>query len=510
MMRRLALVLSLMVLALSLSAAGAVPAPATPPEVGANVSVEQFFDRIPGITYDPQAMVRFLPENVPSWYARWYIMDNAKQSIDTTYFIVEQDIFGHSMLGMLLKKAREGLKIRIMLDARGTKTLTRTFFGQDVMQELGKFPNVVIKTFNPVSKNLLSAFADIRNITASNHDKILMVDDEWVITGGRNISMNYFVDPQDVPTVYRDTDVLIRSKIVAKQTKQAFDEEFGQHSNFRFSGDLLGNWKDMHRELDLAYQCMRRYLLGSGLFKIDPAKFSKDIVAIVDKYNKELSQYKKLPGYASFRPFEGQRPVAARILDKNSKKGFRNDITWNLISFMNCAKEEIIIQNPYVVLTPEMEAAIKRASKRGVRIIIQTNSPMSSDSLLTQAMFIGDWQKILAENPTVRIFAYKLTNKLHSKVFVFDRKVAGVGTYNMDFVSEQINSEQIAVIKSPAFATQVAKRIEQDMANSYEYKVKVEADGKIKTVFGPETHSDPKVLGRLKLLLKLNWLRPLI
>ena len=52
-------------------------------------------------------MVRFLPYNVSAWYARWHILENAKKSIDMTYFIVEQDIFGLSLLGMLMKKAKE-------------------------------------------------------------------------------------------------------------------------------------------------------------------------------------------------------------------------------------------------------------------------------------------------------------------------------------------------------------------------------------------------------------------
>ena len=112
--------------------------------------------------------------------------------------------------------------------------------------------------------------------------------------------------------------------------------------------------------------------------------------------------------------------------------------------------------------------------------------------------------------PKVEIYAYKLTNKLHAKVFVFDRKVAAIGTYNMDPVSEQINSECVALVKSPAFAGQVAHRIEQDMGNSFRYEIKVKADGNVETVFGPESHSDPKVLDRLNLLLKLQWMRPLI
>ncbi len=481
--------------------------------VSANViaqGVEAVFDAMGSGQSDPKARVRFLPANVESWYARWYILDNAKKSIDTTYFIVEQDIFGMSMLGMLMKKAREGVNIRIMVDARGTKGLSRKFLGQDVLQEMAKLKNVQIRVFNPVSTALLSAFEDIRNVTASNHDKILLVDERFLITGGRNISKNYFVDPSDIPTVYRDTDVVIDSGMVAQQAKQAFDEEFTGAGNFKIDKDLLGDIDDMHRHLDIAYQAMRRWMLGSGVTKIDPAKVSKDTAKLLETYNEELQQYKKLTAYASFRLFQGERQYPTKILDKHSIRGFKNDITPNILALMDAAKKEIIIQNPYVVLTPYCEAALQRANDRGVKIIIHTNSPMSSDSLLTQAMFVGDWKKILAKMPNCEIHAYKLTNKLHSKVFVFDRKVAGIGTYNMDYVSEQINSEEIAVVKSPAFAGQVAHRIYEDIKNSFQYKVKVGTDGTVETVFGPETHSDAKVMQRLQWLLKLRWLRPLI
>ncbi|OQA09748.1 MAG: Minor cardiolipin synthase ClsB [bacterium ADurb.Bin374] len=498
----------LVLLVLALVSAGSAQAAKPQPVPSANV--EECFDQMTA-DVDQKALVRFLPENVTSWYARWNIMENAKRSIDTTYFIVEPDIFGKSMLGMLLKKAREGVEIRLMVDARGTKGLARKFFGQDILQELAKFKNVAIRVYNPVSSKLLAAFEDIRKITASNHDKILLVDGEYLITGGRNISMNYFVDPQDVPTVYRDTDVVIRSKLVARQAREAFESEFKSGSNFAIGGDALGNIDDMHRHLDIAYQAMRRFMMGSGFFELkNPEKFSSETRSLVGAVNAELKQYPRLVGYASFRLFQGEHAWPVRLLDKHSRTGFKNEITFNLTALMDSAKREIIIQNPYVVLTPEAEAAIQRANDRGVKIIIQTNSPMSSDSLLTQAMFLGDWRQILKKMPNVQIYAYKLQNKLHSKVFVFDRSVAVVGTYNMDYVSEQINSEEIAVIKSKPFATQVAKRIEEDMRNSHQYQIEVQPDGSIKTLFGPESHSDPKVLDRLKLLMRLNWLRPLI
>lgn len=476
----------------------------------AHADVEKAFQNIKTNAFDPKARVSFMPDNVNSWFARWHILDNAKKSIDITYFIVEQDIFGMSMLGMLYKKAKQGVNIRLMVDARGTKGLTRKLIGQDVLQEMLKFKNVQIRVFNPVHRRLLALFDDLRKITASNHDKIILVDNEYLITGGRNISKNYFVDPHDLETVYRDTDVLIHSNKVANQARLAFDEEFKNGGNFKIYKDLFGNADEMSKHLDLAYNAMRRFITGSGLFKTPIDKVSAKTNKLLAEYNKELATYKSMQHYASFKLFQGQRCYPTRVLDKHSLHGSRNDITANITALMDACEREIIIQNPYVVLTEEARAAIKRANDRGVKVIIHTNSPMSSDSLLTQAMFIGDWRGILKEMPNVRIFGYKLKTKLHSKVFVFDRKVAVIGTYNMDPVSEQINSEVIAVTMSRPFATQVALRIMTDIKFSHEYKIKVERDGSVTTVFGPESHSDKKVIDRLNMLQKLQWLRPLI
>ncbi|MFZ2957200.1 MAG: phosphatidylserine/phosphatidylglycerophosphate/cardiolipin synthase family protein [Candidatus Ozemobacteraceae bacterium] len=484
--------------------------PVNPSDLGPDSRVNEAFDKINCTISDPKALVRYIPDNYTSWYARWNVLDNAQKSIDITYFIVEDDIFGMSILGLVYRKAKAGLKVRIMMDARGTKGLTRTFLGQDVLQEMKKFPNVDIRVYNPVHDNLLSMFQDIRNITASNHDKIVLVDDEWLITGGRNISKSYFVNSEDLQGVYRDTDILIKSKVVAQEAKTAFDEEFKASGNYQVSADLFGDWKERYTQLELAYQAMNQYLLGKGLSQPDKTKLSAATVKVVEKYNAELSQYKHMNGYPSFRPFNGEHVAPTRLLDKDSLKGPRNDITCNLIALMDACKYEIIIQNPYVVLTDAANAAIQRANDRGVKVVIQTNSPMSSDSLLTQAMFVGDWKGILQRMPNVEIYAYKLTSKLHSKTFVFDRKVAVIGTYNMDAVSEQINGEIVAAVKSSSFATRVALRIGEDIKNSFRYQISIGTDGKVNTVFGPESHSDPKVLQRLNWLLKLQWLRPLI
>ncbi len=157
-----------------------------------------------------QTKVRLLTDNMESWYSRWYVIDRAQESIDMTYYILDGDIFGKSLLGLLYKKAREGVKIRLMVDARGSRNLGKKFFGPLYLQELAKFPNVQVRIFNPINRALKALPENVRNVMCSNHDKIVIGDNEWALTGGRNISRNYFADPRDMPSSYRDTDVLLQ------------------------------------------------------------------------------------------------------------------------------------------------------------------------------------------------------------------------------------------------------------------------------------------------------------
>ena len=137
---------------------------------------------------DSLGTVRLIYTNSEAWFTRWRLISEAKSSIDVQYFIVDDDIFGMSLSGLLLQKAREGLKIRFMIDSRGTMKFSEEFRSQKFMQVLSKFPNVKVKVFNPIHQNLLSMFVDFRKIMASNHDKIVLVDKEYAIIGGRNIA----------------------------------------------------------------------------------------------------------------------------------------------------------------------------------------------------------------------------------------------------------------------------------------------------------------------------------
>jgi len=87
--------------------------------------VADTFDNTTMPVDDAYAQIRLITNNNEAWYARWYMLNAARNTIDMTYFIFEKDAYGKAMLGLLMKKANEGVKIRLMIDARGSKALAK-------------------------------------------------------------------------------------------------------------------------------------------------------------------------------------------------------------------------------------------------------------------------------------------------------------------------------------------------------------------------------------------------
>src|SRR6476661_7796006 len=109
-----------------------------------------------------------------------------------------------------------------------------------------------------------------------------------------------------------------------------------------------------------------------------------------------------------------------------------------------------------------MMKALEHASARGVEIDIITNSPLSTDSDVTQAFFLEDWQTILARCPTAHIYVATGHQKFHTKSAVVDGEDAFVSTYNLDLLSGYVNSEVGAIVKSKDFAGDLLRAFNDD------------------------------------------------
>lgn len=475
-----------------------------------NRSVSEIFDSIKVDGRFEQTRVRLITANDEAWYSRWKMIEDARDSIDCTYYIVDKDIFGQAFLGLLLKKARLGLKIRLMVDGRVYRMPYMSKM-PDKFDELAAFPNVEIKLYNSISKNLAGVFADYKKIVASNHDKIIIIDGLTSIIGGRNIGADYFAQNGENDIVYNDADVLMQGPHVASQLKKAFDDEWKCLKNSVVKKDAI-NFKNQLASVDLAYRVMSRYMQGRGLFDPEKINISDSLKKEMIAMNKEIIEFKNISSYAAFELFRGERPKPVKILDKHSYIGPLNGITPTIIRIIEACRSEIIIQNPYLVITEDVEAALKRASERGVKIVFHTNSADSTDSLFPQAFLMNDWQRLLKDMPTARMFVAPSQNeRLHAKIFVFDGLISIVGSYNMDPLSEDINSEVVAAIYDKPFAEMTRQRIMRLMQkNIIEYRIELDRDGKIVKSYGPADHVKSETVKKMNRLRKLQWLRPLI
>jgi phosphatidylserine/phosphatidylglycerophosphate/cardiolipin synthase-like enzyme len=455
-----------------------------------------------------RAKVRFIPKNSDAWYARWYVLNQAKKSIDMTYFNFYKDVFGKAVLGLLHKKAEEGVKVRLMVDNRGSFGLAHSLLGKRYLKELSYHPNITVKVYRPFLRVIRDLPSEFREFVGANHDKILVADGKLAVMGGRNMGQKYFVDPEDDPEVYIDRDVMMQGKDVCKQLTRAFEGEYNQLRNHELAESWMGDWKDQRPELEIYRLAMDRWIKGDGpLVKGDVKKWR-----FARRANKKLAPYQHLTGFNQFLqdPWKSGGIFPCKVLDKHSLAGDTNEITPNLIRLFDSAEDEILIQNAYLVLTKASLGALKRASDRGVKIRILTNSPASTGNLMVQAFFVKDWKEWLHQVPNLRIFMTTGERKIHAKVFVVDGDVTLIGSYNIDPMSESINSEVVTLFQSGSFADQAIETIEADLKTATECQIRVEADGTVTGVVGPDDYLKGLAGKLIKLLGKIPWLRHLV
>jgi putative cardiolipin synthase len=519
---------------------GAAP---PPPPVSASVAVAFDSLKAPG----GPAMARILDDGLDAWNARMDLIENAKTSIDASYFIVEKDPYGFAFLGGLLKKQLEGVPVRMSIDAMadtfGKHGFKAPGKGKDFLQELVNHGGEAY-VYHPLYERPLDALKGDYSVLASNHDKILVADGKVGITGGRNIAQDYYANPKDLKGAWRDMDVLLDGAGAAAGLKEAFDAELANGgASHAVSRDRLGNWDKKDIQMLGAYELMQVWLKAPPFtedqktaLRGDPAaqaalagELVKSALAQVQADLPE--QLRREPSKDDLEFLNQQATVLvthleargsrarydagassthqteAKIIDQTSAASGKriNNMAPALTALVEGATKRIVIENPYVVLTQDMIGALERASARGVQVDIITNSPLSTDSEVTQAFFLDDWKMILARCPNARIFVATGDRKFHTKSAVIDDDQTVVSTYNLDLLSGFVNGEVGAVVKSRELAADLTQAFEHDKADPangfIEYTIQKDAEGKAvlkdgqpMTVFGPEHHLSPELL----------------
>ena len=111
--------------------------------------------------------------------ALFIALEGAKDHIHLEFFIFHNDTLGQDILKLLIRKASEGVKIRVLVDGLANRSLTKRF---RALKKVG----VEAEGFYPVRFPFLS-----RRLNLRNHRKIVVVDGRVGFLGGLNVGDEY-------------------------------------------------------------------------------------------------------------------------------------------------------------------------------------------------------------------------------------------------------------------------------------------------------------------------------
>jgi cardiolipin synthase C len=414
------------------------------------------------------------------------LIDHAQKTLDLQYYIVRSDPSGRALMGKVRAAADRGVRVRLLLDDFNTS-------GQDAeLLTLTKHPNIEVRLYNPFPagrsatlSRLLASLNDFGRINQRMHNKMLVADNVLAITGGRNIGDAYFL--RDQKANFLDLDILVAGPTV-RRLSTTFDAFWNNTLAYPIAAIVAEPAPDAS---------------AVELANATPPK-KVEIAPIPDtEIARELGR-KQLK--LSWAP-------AKLIADKPSKLESNGDpathetIADDVESLIGSARSEVILISPYFVPGERGVALAKQLRERGVKFRVLTNSLATTDApavhvgyaryrkpLLEAGVELHELrQRVDAPKADIGSFGSSQAS-LHAKVVVIDRRIALVGSMNMDPRSEKLNSEMGVVIRSPEISAQLVRIFEEVSATGY--RVRLDEDRQLHWVSGSaeaeDTTSEPE------------------
>jgi putative cardiolipin synthase len=392
--------------------------------------------------------------------ARAWLADHAQRSIEVQYFIWSSDNIGILATEALLRAAERGVRVRVIVDDLLIDAPDKTLLA------LAKHPNIDIRIYNPRHKvgtplhtRIVNVVKDFRGANQRMHDKTFIVDGAIGITGGRKMADEYF--NYDHEYNFRDRDALLLGAAV--KTMSANFEAFWARKYAAPMETLYDGIGLMQKhvvvdggEIQQVYRELHDYARA-------PANLAPEVRAAIDAAPESFQRISDEMAW-------GEVEFIHDVPGKNGKRfslGSGGSSGVALAALVREAKDEVLIQSPYLVVSGKARALFEQAIARGVRVRIHTNSLASTDNMQAFSGYRNQRSGLLKLG--LEIFEYKpdpanrqsLLKRasggpstppvfaLHAKSMVIDGKIVYSGTFNLDPRSENLNTEVGVIVRDP-------------------------------------------------------------
>ena len=433
--------------------------------------------------------VNLLDRGEDALLLRVHLIRAARRSIDVQTFIFAQDDAGYLVLDELVKAARRGVKVRVLVDQ---------LFSLDNVELLAALAraheNFELRVYNPTfhkattqplefAAGVLCCFA---HFNQRMHNKLLLIDAAIGVTGGRNYENRYF--DWDDEFDYRDRDVLVTGPAGAAML--ASFERFWSHPrseplsrlrdvSTRILADGLGAAPyDLH-----AYQRPERVEALSR--RADDSDYIRAHFAAQAMRVQDAEYFSDAPDKFA-DPDEAQSSQLSR----------------NIVELLHGARSEIVLQTPYLVISSPARRVFRdlQRTQPQLRVLVSTNSLAATDAFYVYALsykykkrylklgfaihefkpfpaeapdLIADYAALGSDSAEARRYRKygraPLTRSgvrlgLHAKSIVIDGKITLIGSHNFDPRSDHYNTESGFIIRDATFAQALRASILRDAA----------------------------------------------
>jgi putative cardiolipin synthase len=385
-----------------------------------------------------------LSANKEAFMWRLALIDEATQSIDAQYFIFQNDEAGILMFDRLLKAADRGVRVRLLVDDIAFAAKDRN------IAAIARHPNFDIKIFNPgnVRNSLfgLTAATDFllnfKELNRRMHNKLLVVDGQFAIVGGRNIGNEY--SGLSKKYNFRDLDLMVTGPLLSNLSS-AFDIYW--NIDLAYPGGAMSekatieNLASLHQEV-IKVLHEKQDILAS--FPLEPIDWQDRFANLAENL---------IPGRAYF------------LQDKPVPIGEETYRLTDMLDYISTpAEHEITIVTPYLIPTEDLRNKLKEVSSKGVRVSIITASMGANNHTAAHSHYKKYRRMILESGAELYEVKHHLKPEmreisdvppvqskfisLHIKSLVGDRDRCFVGSLNLDPRALVLNTENGIYIES--------------------------------------------------------------
>jgi cardiolipin synthase C len=337
-------------------------------ELGARANA----DSAPGA---PRHYALLLEYGQDAMLARLDLIRGATRSIDLQTYIFDEDDAGHLFLDELVAAARRGVRVRLLVDQLSALREVETLAALSATHV-----NFEMRIYNPLLGRArinypmyaLAAACCWRRLNQRMHSKLLLVDGSVGVTGGRNYQNDYY---DWNPTFnFRDRDILVAGP---ETVEMAASFEAFWNARLAVPVEQLN---------DVGRMLLRQ---GAPPLPHQPFEDPHRVEAISRDADDAALVRERLVDAAipvGAVQFIGDLPAKHRSDRERAREAVL--ASPGLKSLIESAEHEVLLQTPYLVLSPPARALFLQLRQREhpPRIVVSTNSLAATDSFITYAL----------------------------------------------------------------------------------------------------------------------------